>query len=238
MNRHVVTLQRGVNSTLAYISLRDLALAAFELLPLAKNVRVMEESDTSIRIRYSWLVGRRPKLLTAEEFDRFGLVYLEVAERSRSPIADTSSTMRSSKSSRNPSIHQTPPVPSADYRERAIDVEAVRAFWLANAQQLPCAHLFSGRELLASIAVGIEATLRNKPPIQIQSELRNCYGRLAGESIASWERVLAVAEFVFQHADLDAPGSEDMSHKRSVGEVATKVRKSVEPSSAVEHGYG
>lgn len=200
MNRHTLTLQRRAGSAFAFVSLSDLALAAFELMPQARSVRVVEETASLIKIRYAWPLGRVPKLLTEEEFDRYGLVCLEKADNDMRLTADSNREVRQTKPTANDDeFAVTPQGDTTNGRQHYVDADQVRAYWAANARFLPHFQALNDRELKMAVALGIEAHLRNRRPLLIQNELKTCYERMVGESISAWEHVLDIAEHVYGH---------------------------------------
>lgn len=85
-------------------------------------------------------------------------------------------------------------------RQRYVDADAERRYWLKHAEQLPGAELFEESELQAAIALGIEAMLRHSRPSTIQGQLKACYERLVRAPLVDWAQVLEVAEHVYLHA--------------------------------------
>lgn len=203
MKKYKVTLQRRTGSVLGFIALSDIALAAFELMPLAERIRVVEETHSQIVISYGWKSGEWPELLTDEEFGRYGLICLKSEDPRVRHTADprrTSPNFPTTNLERR--MRDFDPGLLDGQRQRFVDVEAVRAFWADHVHVLPKANLLSDEELASAVAIGVEAILRNSRPSVIQSELKACYDRMVGESIASWEHVLETAEYVYAHPDL------------------------------------
>lgn len=85
-------------------------------------------------------------------------------------------------------------------RQRYVDADAQRRYWMKHAEQLPGAELFEEGELQAAIALGIEAMLRHSRPSTIQGQLKACYQRLVRAPLVDWAQVLEVAEHVYLHA--------------------------------------
>lgn len=203
MKRHLVTLQRKPGSVFEFISLGDIALAAFELIPLAQKVRVLDETSAYIVISYAWRTASKPSLLTDEEFGRYGLVCVPTATGRVPPGGKPRAGSESVPRKTRPRPTEVVDASAREgQRQRFVDVEAVRSFWADNVNILPNANLLNHAELCSAIAIGVEAVLRNSRPAAIQVELKACYDRMISESFASWEHVLDVAEYVYAHADL------------------------------------
>lgn len=215
MKKYKVTLQRRAGSVLEFVALSDIALAAFELMPLAEKIRVVEETYSHIVISYEWKSGEWPELLTDEEFSRFGLTCVKSEDPRVRHTADprrTSPTFPTTNLQRR--VQDFDPSPMDGQRQRFVDMEAVRAFWAEHTRVLPRAHLLNAEEFAAAIAIGVESILRNARPSTIQLELKSCYDRMLGKSIASWEHVLDIAEFVYKHADLRLPADSLANDRR------------------------
>lgn len=198
MNRYILTLQRRVGSAFAFIPMSDLALAAFELMPQARRVRVIEETSSMVRIRYAWPLGRTPILLTDEEFDRYGLVCLRKAGTGKWLVSNTPQH-QSEQVSRVSRATAAQTNEANSKRQHYVDAEQIRAHWATNVRFLPNFELFDNRELKLAVAMGIEALLRNQQPTLIQHDLKVSYERLVGEANPEWKHVLQVAEHVYGH---------------------------------------
>jgi hypothetical protein len=85
-------------------------------------------------------------------------------------------------------------------RQRYVDADAERRYWMKHSAQLPGAELFEDSELQAAIALGIEAMLRHSRPSTIQGQLKACYERMVRAPLVDWAQVLEVAEHVYRHA--------------------------------------
>jgi hypothetical protein len=92
-------------------------------------------------------------------------------------------------------------------REVCVDRDAVHRYWARNIRKLPNFELFQESELRAAVALGIEAVVRNSRPSLIQSQLKQCFDRLAGGSLLGWETVLQIAEHVYEQAQTQAKAS-------------------------------
>src|SRR5688572_2858437 len=142
MKRYLVTLQRKPGSVFEFISLGDIALAAFELIPLAQKVRVLDETSAYIVISYAWRTASKPSLLTDEEFGRYGLVRVPTATGRVLPGGKPRAGSEAGPQKTRPQPAEAVDASAREgQRQRFVDVEAVRSFWADNVHILPNANL-------------------------------------------------------------------------------------------------